>query len=544
MKNIALLIVFSCFATTLLAQDPNLPAEEVDIIKSFDARLEVTERYRVDPELPPLDTATRRLQYNITTQPIEVAYLPPKIRPLAMRGEDVQDSYNGYLKLGGGFPASLFGDGFYNITDGENFNLGVFARHHSANNSQDVENQRFSYTHLGADGTYYFEEQGFSVNAGLGYISDAVHFYGYNDLNEALGEDFSFEQEQVKQRFAIFEGKASIFNGARTEADFNYHAGVNFYFMDDNYAARENGFDLLIKGTKWFDETHPLNIELQTDFTSYRDTAKQTLNNFYLRPSYTYHGDGFKAKIGINLASHDDEYFFFPDLELSAMILTGVLEAYVGADGTLQKNTFRSLSDYNPFIESRINVRNSSYYNLYGGIRGTVQRIDYNAQAGYKSVNNLALFLLPNVFDTIPRFDVLYDTANIIYVKGSLTAPLFEGFELTGAVSQNFFTLDREEKPWHLPSFTLNIGARYTLENQLVVKGDFFLENGVPFRNDELEAENLNGLFDVSLGVDYFFTENIGGFIQVNNLANNKRQRWHRYPTFGINALAGVVARF
>ena len=183
-------------------------------------------------------------------------------------------------------------------------------------------------------------------------------------------------------------------------------------------------------------------------------------------------------------------------------------------------------------------------------MRGTVQRIDYDAQVGYKTVNNLALFLLPDVNDTIPRFDVLYDTASIFFIKGSVTAPLFHGFELTGAVSQNFFSLDREEKAWHLPSFTVNVGARYTTvldEKQgstLILKGDFFLENGVPFRNDDGNAENLNGLFDISLGADFFFTKNIGGFVQVNNLANNKRERWHRYPTFGINAMVGLVARF
>lgn len=548
-KNISLLFFLSCLAALASAQTPDLPAEQIDIIKSFDARLEATDRFQVDPELPPLDTSTRRLDYQVATKALEVEYLPPKIRPLAMSGEDVPESYNGYLKFGGGFPASLYGNGFYNFSNSENFNLGLSALHHSANNNKSVENQRFSFTKVGADGTYQ-HDLGFAVNAGLGFTSDVVHFYGYNEVAEALEEEYTFEKDEVRQRFSIFDAKASIYNGVRTEADFNYHAGVKMYFMDDNYAARENGFDLLIRGTKWFDASHPLTIELETDFTSYKDTAKQSLNNFFLRPSYTYHAESFKAKVGLNVASHDDEFFFFPDVELSAIILKGLLGAYVGATGTLQKNTFRSLSDYNPFISSRIMVENSQYYNFYGGVRGTVQRIDYDGQVGYKSVNDLALFLLPDVNDTIPRFDVLYDTANIFFIKGSVTAPLFHGFELTGAVSQNFFSLDREEKAWHLPSFTLNVGARYTrvvdekAGSTLILKGDFFLENGVPYRDDDGNAQNLNGLFDISLGADFFFVENIGGFVQINNLANNKRERWHRYPTFGINALVGLVARF
>ena len=121
---------------------------------------------------------------------------------------------------------------------------------------------------------------------------------------------------------------------------------------------------------------------------------------------------------------------------------------------------------------------------------------------------------------------------------------------MSGAVSQSFFSLDREEKPWHLPAFNVNVGARYTTtldakkETKLILRGDFFLENGVPYRDDDGNAQSLNGLFDISLGADFFFTKNIGGFVQVNNLANNKRERWHRYPTFGINAMLGIVARF
>ncbi|MDZ4681527.1 MAG: hypothetical protein SGI94_13890 [Saprospiraceae bacterium] len=66
----------------------------------------------------------------------------------------------------------------------------------------------------------------------------------------------------------------------------------------------------------------------------------------------------------------------------------------------------------------------------------------------------------------------------------------------------------------------------------------------MPYLNSNNEADNLNALFDVSVGADYFFTKNIGAFVNIYNLANNRRQRWQRYPTFGLNALFGITARF
>ena len=142
----------------LNAQQPDLPAEEVDVIKSFDARLADAERFRLDPELPPLDTSVRRQNYDLTTRSLEVAYLPPKIRPLAMpSNKESGELYDGYLRLGAGFPTSFLGEGYYNVSSIENFNLGLSAKHHSANNNKQVENQRFSKTAFGADGTYHFD---------------------------------------------------------------------------------------------------------------------------------------------------------------------------------------------------------------------------------------------------------------------------------------------------------------------------------------------------------------------------------------------------
>lgn len=540
-KYIVLPIVLCCAAATLFAQTA-LPTEQVEIIKSFDARLLETDRIPLAPELPALDTAVKRQTYNITGRPINVEYLAPQIRPLAMRGESVAKVYNGYTRLGGGLPSSLYGEASYHIAQEKKYNFGIGALHHSANNNANIENQRFSKTSAGIDGTFYLE-QGIAVNGKARYTADNVFFYGYNNLNAGDTTALSFDKEDVRQRFSIVDIGANIFNGERTVADFNYQAGVDFYFLQDSYAAKENGFDLKIGAIKWFQDRHAFRVNLRTDFTSYRDTAKQSLHNFYLQPNFTYSADAFRAKIGLNLVSHEDEFFFFPDLELSARLLGPVLNAFVGAEGSLQKNTFRSLSAYNPFVSSRNQLKNTRYFDYFGGIRGVIEGVDYRIQAGYKTTDNLATFLWNG--DSIPRFNVLYDTIDIVYIDASLVAPLFKGFEINGKLRQNFFNAGKEGKAWHLPSFTVSAGAKYTTADQKgSVRADLFLENGVPYLDANGEAKNLNALFDLSLGADYRLTENIGAFIQLNNLANNQRQRWQHYPVFGLNALIGITARF
>lgn len=543
-KNIIVLISFSLLAWTNGQAQGELNPGGIDVEKSFNAHLKDTEKVDVAPKLPELKGTIKKQYYSVIGKPVSVNYLPPKIRPRAFKKEGVQDSYKGYLKAGGGIPTALYGEASYNLIAKKKMNVGFDLMHYSINNSRKTENQRSSDTKALVDGTYY-AKSGYAINGQLGFNNRQVYYYGYNDLNEELDSSYTFEAENVRQRFGTFYGKASIFNGERTAMDFNYSAGIDFYLMQDFYAARERGFKLELAATKWFNETNPLEVKLITDFTNYKNFEKQNLNNFSLIPAYTYHADRFKVKLGVNLTSHEDNFQFFPAIEANANIIDGVVTIFAGADGGLYKNNFRNLSDYNPYIESGVQIKNASNIHFYGGVKGKIQTIEYSGMVGYKNVENLALFNLSDYRDSIPKFAVQYDTASIFTIHADVAFPLVKGLEITGGVTNNIYTLETNEKAWHLPAFTVKAGAKYlTMKDQLLVKGDFFLENGVAYMGEDGNAQTLNALFDISVGAEYFFSKNIGAFIQLNNLANNRRQRWHRYPVVGLNALFGISARF
>ena len=169
---------------------------------------------------------------------------------------------------------------------------------------------------------------------------------------------------------------------------------------------------------------------------------------------------------------------------------------------------------------------------------------NYKAEIGYKPSNELALFLTDSRDNK--RFQVLYDTVNIINIAGTITAEPVKNLQIDIMVGQNIYDVKNEEKAWHLPSLESNISLRYTAlkKENLMLKAEAYIADAVPFRNSLGVAQDLYSLFDLSLGAEYFVTKNIGVFINANNLFNNKRQRWFRYPSYGINLLGGVTARF
>lgn len=543
------LLFFACLllsASGLFAQS-DLEDNSVTVVSNFKARLTEASRINVRANTPPPDTNRRRQQYLIVDRPLAIEYPAPVIRPRGVGRTKPPKTNNGFASIGAGLPGALYGDLSYDLNTVENADLGLFARHHSFNNDRNVENQRSSDTEVGVSGTYLFD-QGFAVRGGAKYGSRSRYYYGYN-FPEPGGTDTvppSFTADQVRQRWNVIDIDAEIFNGVRTAGDFDYSAGIKTYLLDGNPSVRETGIDLNFRLTKWISDKQPLDLKLRTDFTSYKDTASQSLNNIYFSPSYTTPIAGrYRLKVGLNLTSQDDDFDVFPDISLSAPVIDGLLSFFAGVEGSLQKNNLRSLSDYNPWIRPRLaRIRNSEYVRYYAGGEGTISGISYRAEVSYTNLDNLATFQLDRRTE-IPRFRVTYDDGSVVTVQGSGTMTVLKDLKVNATVAQRFYSLENEERAWHLPNFSLTAGADYSLLKQKLSLGaDVFIENGLPYETAAGEVATLSPLIDISLNGVYDLNDNFSGWLRLNNILANNRERFVQYPTIGLNLLVGVSAKF
>ncbi len=535
-NKIIAIIFFSFSFHWVMAQD-DLPAEEVQVIKNFQARLADANKLGYNAALPNADTSSFRYQYSLDPKVLDVDYLPPTIRPLAVKTQKLPPGYKGFIKAGYGYPSTPFGQFAYQYVN-DQLNLGIDARHLSSNNTSQLENQRFMDNDINLNGTYFTDNE-LAINGKVGLSLDNYHYYGY-DADSTL----SFESSDVLRRFNTVDLGVNLFNGNNNDANFNYFAGFEAYRHGDNLAARETGFLIHLGASKWIAGKHPLSLELKTDFTNYKDTTTYKLHNFNLLPSFTFHSSAFRLKVGVNIASHNDEYFFFPDAELAVAIAGNQFIAFGGAEGDLHKNNFRSLTTTNPFLDNRINsIRNTKMSHYYGGLKGNVSIFNYEFKGGYKQVENLALFTPKQ--EVPVKYDILYDDGNIIYAQGTLIVNPTDQFEVFFGIQKNLFNLDNFEEHWGLPSLEANAGVTYKgLEDKLKVKIEAYLMDKIPHFIEGGELVESNALFDINAGADYFFTEQVGVFAQLNNLSSTKYRRWHQYPTLGINAIGGFMVRF
>ena len=537
--NIRVLFIIFCGLLTIQswAQPTDLPSEEVDVEKKFNAILAQSEKYNTTPTLPPLDTMDVTTQtYSIPPKLLTLDYQPPVIRPLAMRRAPKLPVYRFYTKAGYGLPSMPYVDLRFNNGQSEQIDFNAQFFHHSANASQNVENQRFSDNKLALGATYFLED-GYAVNGHASYSLNGVHFYGY----DSEADSSTVDRELVLQRFSTIQAGAKFFNNEETRGDLNYRASLDVYNLSDRYDATELGVKAKLGFDKWVDE-HLFQATLTNQLVRFNDTLAQINNVLAFEPSFTLNTGIVSVKLGAYLG-YDGQFVPRPDLEVAANLMDGKLVLFGGWNGSIQQNSFQTLTSTNPFLVSQLQLKNTRVQNRYAGVKGQFSQLGYEIRATQRPTQDLVLYLNDYAGDST-RFQVLYDTVNIINLHGTVSATPIKGLDLLFSADYLIFNPQSQEAAWHLPPLTVNISAAYDIVQKVELKGALYVASGAPYQDALGTKQTLNTLFDVNFGASYQVNENFSLFLDANNLLSSKYQRWHRYPNFGVNVLGGVIVRF
>ncbi len=537
MKKIYLSLIVSCYAFAGYTQQ-NLPVDIIQVVKDFDARLDETERVKINPTIPAADTSLLKYRYLVNPGIQELKYGAPQIRPLAVKSAEPIPVYPFYLKAGYGIPQQAYGRVSYSFKNDERTKIGVDLNHLSANNKENKA-QRFFENELKGH-LFYLTEEGLAIQGDALVSKDRYYHFGHYVQNpgSTTGENL------LKHDYDLVEVGAKLFNPKISNIGVNYFAALNLSALVDNYSTNEKSANLHLGVTKWIKERHSIGVELGTDFTSLKDSStSQKLNNFFILPSVGIHGKSFSIKGGLRVTSHAEEIALFPVVHISGSISGNQLMIIAGADGGLNKNNYRTLSDYNPFITNIPTILNTEQSLYYLGIKGSAKTLEYDARIGYKINKNLPLFILKT--KDFSRFDILYRDINMFHSTASLTFRPTKSIVVNGAVNKNFFNKGVEAQAWGLPSLEVNGSVQYqSLNKKLLLTAETFINDAIPFKDDLNNTGKSQLLLDISLGADYHITKNFGLFVQANNLANSIWRRWYQYPTFGINAVGGITVKF
>jgi hypothetical protein len=93
---------------------------------------------------------------------------------------------------------------------------------------------------------------------------------------------------------------------------------------------------------------------------------------------------------------------------------------------------------------------------------------------------------------------------------------------------------------YHKPNFTCELSAPVNLRNKIKIKPAL---SYIGKRFYDIDKE-LSAQFHANLGLYYNYTQNIGAYLQLNNLTNSKQEFWKDYREVGFNGILGLNYSF
>ena len=191
---------------------------------------------------------------------------------------------------------------------------------------------------------------------------------------------------------------------------------------------------------------------------------------------------------------------------------------------------------------------------LYGGIKGTLsKRISFNAGFKFATVRDKALFVTDTLHSLGNKFDVIYDTITITTIDASVSYQLMEKIKVDAIGRFNSYSAKNNSYAWNLPQFQFIIRGSYNLYDKFLFNLDFNIEEGrkalVLTEDTNVETENgqriskMDFITDINLGVEYRYNKRISAFIQFNNLASQRYNRWYNAQVHAFQVLGGVTFR-
>jgi hypothetical protein len=332
-----------------------------------------------------------------------------------------------------------------------------------------------------------------------------------------------------------------------------YKLGVGYYNFFDSRDVSENDFKIMADFNKRI-QGNLLEVKTQLTITDVKNTLVDYQRVYFdLNPRYTLKIDEHYLKLGFNSTtfsdSADTKFYIYPVAEAGYSIITKTLTAFAGITGNVQRHTYRSIANENPFVRGLGFNNTINTFEVYGGFKGSIgPQTSILLQASWSSVQNLLFYAVDS--STYNSQRVLFDhsTAGVTHLKAELTHEFDNKFRVAATVNYYNYGGLQLAHPYARPTFETKFNAMYNMSDKFIFRADIFTMNKRYTKligATDSKDETLNGIVDLNIGVDYLYNKNISVFLNLNNLTNNTYQRWYNsYPNYGFNLLGGVSIIF
>ena len=470
------------------------------------------------------------------------------------------DLYPGWVRVGYGNFLSRLIEGRYLSTQSADLQYATKFHHQSFGKgpvSWMEEESKESHTELAGDVSYFLDES--ELYSSLNLKRDAYTFYG-RDLGFVIPPNWDFASHYLAKNKQLH----GDFNLGIRDLDkvgrIGYAGEVILAGFRDSYAVREQELGFVGEGEFRPSKEITANLGLSY-FTTATEDLRYDLNRNYfsLRPEGQYTFGDFQFTAGVILVSENDSVAegkpgirLFPVLKTNYQV-SEKLQVNAAISGDVQRNTYRSFVQENPFLGPSDQLLNTvTKLSFAAGVEGIVSdKLVYRAGIDLRRQSNLHFFV--NSYADTARFELVYDQeATVFQFNSNVELSLTEKYTLTTQFDFFHYNLSNQQLAWHRPTWILQLNNRYSPFKKLNLQANLQVMGGLQARGFGVietkpvraEVVKLSALVDLQLKIDYAVNSRLSIFAEGNNLLNRSNTRWLNYPVRGIQGVGGLSFKF
>lgn len=563
-------LLISSFLIAIGAQ-----AQDVVLVGNATRTVDKAERIASQPVLEDTVIPQPMVEYPLLSMQYQTTTEVERIEPASIKIKDNLDQlYSSYIKLGIGTEMMPLGEVYWNSTRSRKYMYGAHVKHLSSwGNIPDYERSTFDRTGVQLFGG--INERRYQLLGDFHYRNQGLHYYAIEAPIDSLGRSLT------AQRYNDLGFDVNFKNNTKVDTfHINYKVGLTYNHFNTrrpeidsltDWRSRENLFGINGYGEYKLNENlytlglgilhNSYKYGVEGDSISSLDTAIVRPNTIIsLKPQFHTFlwNNKFKATVGLDLTIDVDDKtraHIYPLAEVKYSMFNDIFIPYVGVRGGLKQTTLKRLTGQNEFLRSNVLLKNEdNAFEVYGGIKGTLsKRISFNLGGGYARVRNMALFVTDTTYSPGNKFDVIYDTLNLMTLEGSVSYQMLEKLKFDAIATYRSYELLNNTYAWNLPNFQLVTRVYYSLYEKLLINFDFNLETGrralVYADGPGVKEENLQyykdlgAVYDFNLGLEYRYTQRLSVFLQLNNIASQRYMRWYNAPVHSFQVMGGLTFR-
>ena len=547
MNKVGFIISMTAFcATQLNAQSVSKngadTAKVVTITSAFKPSLRPLSKVNFLAATPFVDNSKVTMQYVIPSQNISFGYQAVAVTPLAYVPDSVKlPKHNHFIKVGLGNLNTIVAEAGFNIGDGIKNNTyigGGYKKMKGPLFAQEFTDVNFSINSAHQIG----EAHDLSVKFTTG--STTRYAYGFKPASIPYTKDNILNKYNSAGITVHLANKTDAFFGI------HYTPTISFDYLQSGVDERE--FETSIAA--------PISKNLGTDFkisvqptASFSTTVLPTIpnnltivNNLFSMPStFSWITSKFQVHLGAAPTVNNGTYAVLPQVSGVAILPNNGLRIELGWAGHFEKNNLRSLSAFNPWVRIPNDFANTKISEQFLGVKLPLgDHFTYGARLSLLEYENQALFT--NAFTDGRLFKVMFEpTMRAFQLQANVSYTLQDKLNVLGGVTYKKFSgLKVQNEAWGLLPLELNGSLHWKFSNKLSFTSTLYAWDGAQSMDAQMATKKLPAAADFSLGATLTVVKSAKFWVQLNNLFDNRYQRWNQYEVFGRNVVAGFVYSF